>query len=108
MTLTDPIGDMFSRIRNGQMRLLNSINIPSSNFRKNILKILKEEGYIKDYYIEKSENNKINLKINLKYYEGDPVIKEIKRISKHLQSIWRNRKMVLRYRSYNSPILIFV
>ena len=82
MTLTDPIGDMFSRIRNGQMRSLNSINIPSSNFRKNILKILKEEGFIKDYYIEKSENNKINLKINLKYYEGNPVIKEIKRISK--------------------------
>ena len=82
MTLTDPIGDMFSRIRNGQMRSLNSIDIPSSNFRKNILKILKEEGFIKDYYIEKSENNKINLKINLKYYEGDPVIKEIKRISK--------------------------
>ena len=82
MTLTDPIGDMFSRIRNGQMRSLNSIEIPSSNFRKNILKILKVEGYIKDYYIEKSENNKISLKINLKYYEGDPVIKEIKRISK--------------------------
>ena len=82
MTLTDPIGDMFSRIRNGQMRLLNSIDIPSSNFRKNILKILKDEGFIKDYYIEKSKNNKISLKINLKYYEGDPVIKEIKRISK--------------------------
>ena len=82
MALTDPIGDMFSRIRNGQMRSLNSIDIPSSNFRKNILKILKVEGYIKDYYIEKSENNKISLKINLKYYEGDPVIKEIKRISK--------------------------
>ena len=82
MSFVDPIGDMFSRIRNGQMRSLNSIDIPSSNFRKNILKILKEEGYIKDYYIEKSENNKINLKINLKYYEGDPVIKEIKRISK--------------------------
>ena len=82
MSLTDPIGDMFSRIRNGQMRSLDSIEIPSSNFRKNILEILKNEGYIKDYYIEKSENNKINLKINLKYYEGDPVIKEIKRISK--------------------------
>lgn len=82
MTLTDPIGDMFTRIRNGQMRSLNSINIPSSNFRRNILDILKNEGYIKDYYIEKSENNKINLKINLKYYEGNPVIKEIKRISK--------------------------
>jgi small subunit ribosomal protein S8 len=82
MALTDPIGDMFSRIRNGQMRSLNSIDIPSSNFRQNILKILKDEGYIKDYYIEKTENNKIKLKINLKYYEGLPVIKEIKRISK--------------------------
>ena len=82
MTLTDPIGDMFSRIRNGQMRSLNSIYIPSSSFRQNILKILKNEGYINDYFIEKSENNKISLRINLKYYEGDPVIKEIKRISK--------------------------
>ena len=82
MTLTDPIGDMFSRIRNGQLRALNSVNIPSSNFRMNILKILKNEGYIKDYFKEKSKNNKVNLKISLKYYEGDPVIKEIKRISK--------------------------
>jgi|TARA_B100001093_G_scaffold203193_1_gene195237 small subunit ribosomal protein S8 len=82
MTLTDPIGDMFARIRNGQMRSLETIDIPSSNFRRNILEILKNEGFIKDYYIEKLKNNKINLKINLKYYEGDPVIKEIKRISK--------------------------
>ena len=82
MTLTDPIGDMFSRIRNGQMRSLASVQIPSSNFRKNILEILKKEGYIKDYFIEKSDKNKITLKITLKYYEGDPVIKEIKRISK--------------------------
>ena len=82
MTLTDPIGDMFSRIRNAQMRTLNSVIIPSSNFRKNILEILKNEGYIKDFFIEKSENNKVSLKISLKYYEGDPVIKEIKRISK--------------------------
>ena len=72
MTLTDPIGDMFSRIRNGQMRSLNSINIPSSNFRRNILAILKNEGYIKDFFIEKTINNKIVLKINLKYYEGNP------------------------------------
>ena len=82
MTLTDPIGDMFSRIRNGQMRSLSSIAIPSSNFRKNILEILKNEGYINDYFIEKTVNNKTSLKISLKYYEGDPVIKEIKRISK--------------------------
>ena len=54
MTLTDPIGDMFSRIRNGQLRSLSSINVPSSNFRRNILEILKKEGFyinktIKDY-----------------------------------------------------------
>ena len=54
MTFTDPIGDMFSRIRNGQMRSLNFVLIPSSNFRKNILEILKVEGYIKDYFIEKT------------------------------------------------------
>ena len=82
MTYTDPIGDMFARIRNGQMRNLNSVEIPSSNFRRNILEILKKEGYIKDFFIEKKEKNKITLKISLKYYEGYPVIKEIKRISK--------------------------
>ena len=82
MTLVDPIGDMFTRIRNGQLRSLNSVAIPSSKFRKNILEILKNEGYIKDYFIEKTENNKTSLKITLKYFEGDPVIKEIKRISK--------------------------
>ena len=80
MTFTDPIGDMFSRIRNGQMRSLSSAEIPSSNFRKNILEILKNEGYIKDILL-KTHNNKTSLKISLKYYEGDPVIKEIKRIS---------------------------
>jgi len=94
MTLTDPIGDMFSRIRNGQMRSLNSVDIPSSNFRQNILKILKNEGYIKDYYIEKSENNKTQLKINLKYYEGNPVIKEIKRISKPGRRVYSRAKSI--------------
>tara|TARA_B110000211_G_scaffold223802_1_gene274139 strand:+ start:119 stop:517 length:399 start_codon:yes stop_codon:yes gene_type:complete len=82
MTLMDPIGDMFTRIRNGQMRSLNTINVPASNFRQNILDILKSEGYINNYYIEKLENNKINIKVDLKYYEGLPVIKEIRRISK--------------------------
>ena len=82
MTLTDPIGDMFSRIRNGQLRLLSSINVPASNFRLQILEVLKNEGYILNYFLEKSENNKKNLKVDLKYYEGNPVIKEIKRVSK--------------------------
>ena len=58
--------------------LAKILKIDRSKFRKNILEILKTEGYIKDYFIEKNENNKIYLKINLKYYEGYPVIKEIK------------------------------
>ena len=82
MSLTDPIGDMFSRIRNGQMRLLTSINVPASNFRFQILEVLKSEGYISNFFIEKKENNKKTLKVDLKYYEGNPVIKEIKRVSK--------------------------
>jgi small subunit ribosomal protein S8 len=82
MTIVDPIGDMFTRIRNGQMRSLNSVEIPASKFRSKILDILKSEGYINNYFLESSENNKKIIKVNLKYYEGNPVIKEIKRISK--------------------------
>ena len=82
MTLTDPIGDMFSRIRNGQLRQLKTIDVPSSNFRLKILEVLKQEGFILNFFIEKLENNKKILKVDLKYYEGMPVIKEIKRVSK--------------------------
>ena len=82
MTLVDPIGDMFTRIRNGQMRNLRSVNIPASKFRSKILEILKAEGYINSFFLESNENNKKIIKVNLKYYEGTPVIKEIKRISK--------------------------
>ena len=82
MTLVDPIGDMFTRIRNGQMRNLNSVNIPASKFRTKILEILKTEGYINNFYLDNNDKDKKILKVNLKYYEGSPVIKEIKRISK--------------------------
>ena len=82
MSLMDPIGDMFTRIRNGQMRLLNTIDVPASNFRLQILEVLKSEGFISNFFIEKKEKKKKNLKVDLKYYEGVPVIKEIKRVSK--------------------------
>ena len=78
----DPIGDMFTRIRNGQLRLLPNVEMPSSNFRLKILEVLKSEGFIISYHIEKKENNKISLIVDLKYYEGTPVIREIKRVSK--------------------------
>ena len=81
MTIIDPVGDMFTRIRNGQMRSLSRIDVPASKFRLQILEILKLEGYINNFFVEKSKN--INtLKVDLKYYEGNPVIKDIKRISK--------------------------
>jgi small subunit ribosomal protein S8 len=82
MTLMDPIGDMFTRIRNGQLRLLSKVEMPSSNFRLKILEVLKSEGFISSYHIEKKENNKVSLLVDLKYYEGMPVIREIKRVSK--------------------------
>ena len=81
MTLVDPIGDMFSRIRNGQMRSLNKIDIPYSNFRFKILEVLKE-GYIINYKLTDSKVTNKTIVVDLKYYEGQPVIKEIKRVSK--------------------------
>ena len=82
MTLVDPIGDMLTRIRNGQMRSLNKINIPFSNFRLKILEVLKKEGYIIDFNIDNGKKKIKFLSVDLKYYEGQPVIKEIKRVSK--------------------------
>ena len=82
MNLVDPIGDMLTRIRNGQMRTLNKIEIPFSNFRFKILEVLKKEGYIIDFYLEDSKEKIKSILVVLKYYERRPVIKEIKRVSK--------------------------
>ena len=82
MSLGDPIGDMLTRIRNGQMRSLNKISIPFSNFRLKILDVLKKEGYIIDFYLQDTKEKTKSILVVLKYYEGQPVIKEIKRISK--------------------------
>ena len=82
MSFTDPIADMITRIRNAQMRTLNTVSIPNSKFRAKILDVLKEEGYISDYKTLTDKKNKISLLVDLKYYNGSPVIKEIRRISK--------------------------
>ena len=82
MTLVDPIGDMLTRIRNGQMRSLTKFVIPFSNFRLKILEVLKKEGYIINFNISDDKNKIKSILVDLKYYEGQPVIKEIKRISK--------------------------
>ena len=82
MSFVDPVGDMLTRIRNGQMRSLNKINIPFSNFRIKILEVLKKEGYIIDFYLDENKDKIKSILVVLKYYEGEPVIKEIKRVSK--------------------------
>ena len=82
MTFVDPIGDMITRIRNAQMRSLRSVNIPSSKFRVKILDILKKEGYIAGYKFLTDSKEKNILSVDLKYENGMPVIREIKRISK--------------------------
>tara|TARA_B100001013_G_C24564697_1_gene424004 strand:+ start:259 stop:657 length:399 start_codon:yes stop_codon:yes gene_type:complete len=82
MSFTDPIADMITRIRNAQLRALNTVKIPNSKFRARILDILKGEGYISDYKSVSDEKNKGFLLINLKYNNGNPVIKEISRVSK--------------------------
>ena len=82
MSFTDPIADMITRIRNAQLRTLNTVSIPSSKFRARILDVLKEEGYISDYKFLSDAKKRGSLIINLKYNNGLPVIKEIRRISK--------------------------
>ena len=82
MTFVDPIGDMLTRIRNAQMRLLHNVKIPGSKFRAKILDVLKREGYIIDYKIINDTKSLGSLSVDLKYNNGLPVIKEINRVSK--------------------------
>ena len=96
MTLIDPIGDMITRIRNAQMRQLSKVNIPNSKFRAKILEVLKQEGYISDFKLETSEKNKNILSVNLKYNNGLPVIKEIKRVSKPGRRIYASARSIPR------------
>ena len=81
MSLSDPIGDMLARLKNSQMRNHKNVELPSSKFKAKIAEILKSEGYIIDYEV-KSNDNKANLHIILKYNLGNPVISSIERVSK--------------------------
>ena len=82
MNLNDPLGDMLTRIRNSQMRGKSTVRSPSSNLRVWVLDVLVEEGYIRGYERVAADNGQPELEISLKYYEGTPVIREIKRVSK--------------------------
>ena len=81
MSLSDPIGDMIARVKNAQSWNHKKVSLPSSNFKKKIADILKNEGFIKDFKIE-AEDNKPTLSLELKYYSGNPVISAFERVSK--------------------------
>ena len=81
MSLSDPLGDMLTRIRNGQLRKKDSVVMPASRFRGNVLDVLHREGYIRGFKKIDLENQKNNFQIELKYVDGEPVIKDISRVS---------------------------
>jgi len=80
--MNDPIGDMLTRIRNSQMRGKSTVSSPASKLRAWVLDVLADEGYIRGYEKTTDERGHPALEISLKYYDGDPVIREVKRVSK--------------------------
>ena len=81
MSMTDPLGDMLTRIRNGQQARKDTISSPTSRLRRNVLDVLKREGYIRDYSQREIHPGLNEVDIQLKYHEGEPVIREISRVS---------------------------
>jgi small subunit ribosomal protein S8 len=81
MSMTDPLGDMLTRIRNGQQAKKSTVMAPASKLRSNVLEVLKREGFIRGYTKEEVRPGITELTIELKYHEGTPVIREISRVS---------------------------
>ncbi|TMV87200.1 30S ribosomal protein S8 [Thioclava sp. BHET1] len=81
MFVNDPIGDMLTRIRNAQLRGKSTVSTPASKLRAWVLDVLADEGYIRGYEKKESANGQGELVISLKYFEGTPVIRELKRVS---------------------------
>jgi len=82
MSMTDPLGDLLTRIRNGQAAHKPVVQSPASKIRANVLEVLQREGYIRGYSREEVRPGVAELKIELKYVDGEPVIREITRVSK--------------------------
>lgn len=82
MSMNDPLGDMLTRIRNAQMRRKSKVSTPGSSLRKNVLDVLENEGYIRGYSTTEFGNGRTEFEIELKYHEGEPVIRTIERVSK--------------------------
>jgi len=90
MSMSDPIADMLTRIRNGQAAGKKNVMLPSSKLKVAIAKVLKEEGYIADYSTE-SNGSHTQMNIKLKYYDGKPVIEQVKRVSRPGLRIYKSK-----------------
>lgn len=92
MSMNDPIGDMITRIRNAQLRAKSKVSTPGSKMRANVLEVLKNEGYIRGYTAVEHAGGKSELEIELKYFDGEPVIREIERVSKPGRRVYASVK----------------
>ena len=98
MTMTDPLGDMLTRIRNGLTAKKSLVECPMSSLKESVLIVLKKEGFIRGYTVKKDNDKKPVLLIELKYFEGKPAIKEIKRASRPGLRLYSSKKdMPLKY-----------
>ena len=98
MVMNDPIGDLLARIRNAQMRKRNAVLTPASKLRAWVLDVLQSEGFIRGYQDVKDQEGRKNLQIDLKYFDGQPVIKELKRVSTPGRRVYANVKGIPRVR----------
>lgn len=92
MTMSDPLGDMLTRIRNAQMRKKSKVTTPGSRLRERVLDVLQAEGYIRGYSQVEYDGGRSEFEIELKYYDGEPVIREIERISKPGRRVYASVK----------------
>ena len=98
MSMTDPLGDMLTRIRNAQMRKKQFVVTPNSKLRAWVLDVLESEGYIRSYEIEKGASGTDIIKVALKYFDGEPVIKDLKRVSTPGRRVYTNVKNIPKVR----------
>jgi small subunit ribosomal protein S8 len=94
--VNDPIGDMITRIRNAQQRAKAKVSMPGSKQRERVAEVLKTEGYIRGYAAVAHANGRSELEIELKYFEGEPVIREIARVSKPGRRVYASVKALPR------------
>jgi small subunit ribosomal protein S8 len=91
MAMNDPLGDLLSRIRNAQMRNKSKVASPNSKLRESVLEVLKVEGYIRGYAVVEKDGRS-EIEIELKYFDGEPVIREIERVSKPGRRVYTSVK----------------